>query len=224
MGGSNSGRHGGKRTTNKMDRLDVRLIHRAGSLVQGDSSVWTWTRGSGSVSRINMYAGANGVTLSYRSPNQAGEWQDYHCQVTVEWTACNYGGKRPWWICPDCGRRVAVLYGGRKYACRHCHDLTYKSTRTAPDSKHYARANKVRERLGWGGGVACPMGDRPKGMHLKTYLRLLTQLNAHSFGAMQSTDKLVSRLTGTLNSIRAGMQARGIKIQADRISKPLGKD
>ena len=42
--------------------------------------------------------------------------------------------------------RVAILYDSRKYACRHCHDLTFKSTRTAPGSKHFSRANKVRDR------------------------------------------------------------------------------
>ena len=35
MGGFNSGRQGGKRTTNKMTGLDIRQVHRAGRLVPG---------------------------------------------------------------------------------------------------------------------------------------------------------------------------------------------
>jgi Transposase DDE domain len=32
----------------------------------------------------------------------------------LEWTPCNYGGARPWFLCPmdGCRRRVAVLYAG----------------------------------------------------------------------------------------------------------------
>jgi len=166
---------GSKRTTNRMHQLDIRKIARAGYLEVG---LYSMTGG------VEIHAGTNRVTLSYCCQNPVSEWQEYRYAVDLEWTHCNFGGKRPWWGCPDCGKRVAILYGGRKYACRHCHDLTYKSTRIAPGSEHYARANKVRMKLGWGGGVASPMGDRPKGMHKKTYLRLLLQLNAHGMAAL----------------------------------------
>jgi hypothetical protein len=48
-------------------------------------------------------------------------------------TACNYGGWRYWLLCPRCKRRCAVLYsrGYPYYACRKCHDLTYRSTQDA---------------------------------------------------------------------------------------------
>jgi hypothetical protein len=189
MGGSCSGRHGGKRTTNRLHLLDIRRIKRAGSLEVG-----LYSR----TGNVEIHAGPGRVTLNYRCENQVGEWLEYRYAVSLDWTPCNYGGKRPWWVCPECSKRVAILYGGRRYACRHCHDLTYKSTRTAPGSEHYARANKVRRRLGWGGGVASPMGERPKGMHWKTYLRLLTQLNDHGMAALQSTDKLVTQLNSRM--------------------------
>lgn len=203
MGGNNSGRHGGKRTTNRMNQLDIRRVHRSGGLALGDSSVWSWTSAAGNVASICIDAGIDGVTLTQRVKNTVGEWQDFRCQVAVEWTPCNYGGQRPWWGCPGCTRRVAILYAGRQYACRHCHDLTYKSTRTGANSKFFARANKVRRQLGWGGGVASPPGERPKGMHLATYLRLLRQLNAHSIAALASTDAMVDRMQSKLGSIKA---------------------
>lgn len=190
MDGSSSGRHGGKRTTNRMHQLDIRKINRAGALEVG-----LYSR----TANVEIHADTNRVSLNYRCENQVGEWREYRYAVNLDWTPCNYGGKRPWWVCPDCGKRVAILYGGRRFACRHCHDLTYKSTRTAPGSEHYARANKVRMRLGWGGGVASPMGDRPKGMHWKTYLRLLTQLSGHGMAAISSTDKLVTQINSRLS-------------------------
>jgi hypothetical protein len=188
-----------KRTTNQMIALDIRQVHRAGGLVPGHLSSRAWTWSSGSVTRVFLDAGIDLVTLSYRRSTQGGRWQECVQRVPVEWTPCNYGGRRPWWICPGCGMRVAILYGGRKYACRHCHDLTYRSTRAAPQSKHFTRANKVRTRLGWGGGVASPIGDRPKGMHMKTYLRLVNELSRHGLAALPSTEKLVSQMTRVLD-------------------------
>lgn len=206
MGGFNSGRQGGKSTTNKMRSLDIRLLHCSGGLGPGELRTWSWTRSVSGVSRISMYAGDDAVTLAYQVTYQSGESRDYSYPVRIEWTPCNYGGRRAWWLCPDCGRRVAVLYGGQRYACRHCHDLTYKSTRTAPGSEFYARANKVRARLGWGGGVASPMGDRKKGMHTKTYLRLLNQLIHHSIGASEAMDATNDRVQKMLHRIGRGLE------------------
>lgn len=208
MGGFNSGRQGGKRTTNKMKKLDIRRVHRAGGLVPGESCTWSWTWGIDSVSRISMQAGDDVVTLAYRITDQFGEGRDYSYPVRIEWTPCNYGGRRAWWVCPDCGRRVAVLWGGRKYACRHCHDLAYKSTRTAPGSECYARANKIRARLGWGGGVASPIGDKPKGMHWRTYGRLMRQLNAHCIAASHQMDATNDRIEKKLQDIGLSLVTR----------------
>jgi anti-anti-sigma factor len=49
--------------------------------------------------------------------------------VAIQWTTCHSGGKRPWFVCPaqNCGRRVAILYGGSVFACRHCYRLAYPS-------------------------------------------------------------------------------------------------
>ncbi len=47
------------------------------------------------------------------------------------WTPCNFGGFRPWFVCPGegCGRRVAILYGPGQgqMLCRHCRNLNYAS-------------------------------------------------------------------------------------------------
>ena len=181
-------------TTSNMNQLDINSANRNGGLVPGRSSTWSWTTNYGAVSRIGMEAGAGGVFLVYRVKGQAGEWLECRYWVAVQWSPCNYGGNRPWWTCPGCGRRVAVLFGGDRFACRHCHDLAYKSTRTAKSSRCYDRANKIRQRLGWGGGIASPPGTKPKGMHWKTYLRLLRRLNAHATDSDKITGKLVARL------------------------------
>ena len=203
MGGFNSGKQGGKRTTDKLNRLDIRQVHRAGRLEPGESSIWSWRKNVDLVSQVTIHAGDDEVSLHYRISEPLGVSRDYSCSVTIAWTPCNFGGRRAWWICPVCGRRVAILWGGRRYACRHCHDLAYSSTRTAPGSACYARANKVRARLGWGGGIASPTGSKPKWMHWSTYLRLLQQLNAHGIDASHQMDTTNDQIEKKLQSTQA---------------------
>ena len=90
-------------------------------------------------------------------------------------TACNYGGYRNWFVC-KCGRRASVFYFSRYWQCRHCVGLPYQTQLIQPSDRLIQRANAIRKRLGWGGGVASPNGGRPKGMHHKTYDRLTHEL------------------------------------------------
>lgn len=194
-----------KRSTNNLHRLDVRTIQGKGLLNPGASFTWQWTRRGATVASIGINVDTtNAVTLYYRTRHHGGDWQDKRYQVAIDWTPCNYGGKRPWWLCPCCGRRVAVLWGDSTYACRHCQHINYESTRTTTSSKPFERADKVRRRLGWCAGVANPAGDKPRGMHWKTYWQHLAKLNRHGLEAMQSTDRLVQRLKGRLGSIGMG--------------------
>ena len=198
MGGFNSGNHGGRRTTSDMHALDVRRLQRDKLLIPGASFGWTWTRNSNPLASINIKVETDTVNLSYRTKQPDGTWLDMDYPVRTERTACHLGGQRAWWLCPCCGRRVAVLYGGKIYACRDCQHLAYQSTRDAPDSKAFARADKVRKRLGWVAGIAHPPGDRPKGMHRQTYWRWLTvydDLAMRAIGASRaSMDKMMGRL------------------------------
>ena len=93
----------------------------------------------------------------------------------IEWTPCNFGGERPWFVCPEvsCGRRVAVLYGpGKYFLCRHCYDLRYESQRKGKADRALRRAQKIRQRLGGSANMTQPFPEKPKGMHHDTYMRL----------------------------------------------------
>ena len=181
MGGYNSGRHGGKRTTNDMHVLDIRHIQRAGRLKPGQSFNWQWSRRGEVIASINMRTDTDRVTLIYRTRNHGDEWQDMNYPVRLAWTGCNYGGQRAWWLCPavGCGRRVAVLYGGKVYACRHCHKLAYSTQRQQADDRATSKADRIRKRLGWDAGILNGNGGKPKGMHWRTFVRLQAAHNAH---------------------------------------------
>ena len=51
-------------------------------------------------------------------------------RMTLTQTPTRNGGRRWWYTCPACKRRVGVLHlppGEMFFACRSCHDLSYRS-------------------------------------------------------------------------------------------------
>ncbi len=74
----------------------------------------------------------------------------------------------------SCERRVAKVYlKGRYFLCRHCHNLTYSSQQEARRQAALRRCERIRQKLGGTANITVPFPKKPKGMHLKTYLRLL---------------------------------------------------
>jgi len=181
MGGIGSGRrwhfHANK-TIEEFRSLDVRRLQRDGYLKPNLSFGWQWSRNGERVAWINVRTDFDRIVLDYRHRSNGKEWKDESYPVLLQWTLCNFGGKRPWFICPvsGCGRRVAILYGGRIFACRHCHQLAYPSQRETYDDRAARRADKVREKLGWEPGILNGRSwTKPKGMHQRTFERLLRE-------------------------------------------------
>ncbi len=182
VGSGNWYRFDKKTTTGETHSLDVRYLHREGLLKTGRFFSLRWSRAGRETGSIGgTVEGSPGdpperVVLSYRHRSGAGgEWEDVRETVPLEWTPCNFGGERPWFLCPGtgCRRRVAVLYGpGRYFLCRHCYDLSYESQREDETHRALRRAQKIRERLGGSANMTEPFPERPKGMHHDTYMRL----------------------------------------------------
>lgn len=189
MGGIGSGRRyqGGKDTTSDMRPLDIRRLQRDDLLTPGRAFGWHWTVNGKEVASIQMRTEAERVILNYRSRSNSGEWQPMEYPVYLEWTACNLGGRRAWFLCPaqGCGRRVAILYGGAIFACRHCHKLAYECQRETDDDRAARRADRIREKLGWEAGILNPAGGKPKGMHWRTFERLKAEHDAYVQGSLR---------------------------------------
>ena len=204
MGGMNSGRRdqGGKDTTGDCKSLDVRYLQRDGLLTAGRSFSLNWTRNGEKVASIQVRTEADRVSLDYRHQRGGGEWKSQNYPVRLEWTPCNYGGARAWFICPaqGCGRRVAKLYlGGAIFACRHCYRLAYSSQRESTDDRATRRADKIRDRLKWEPGILNGHGIKPKGMHSHTYQRLTIKHDAHvgiSLNIMQQRLRMIEASLG----------------------------
>jgi hypothetical protein len=185
LGGVGSGnwyRFDKKTTTDETHGVDMRYLHRKGLLKSGGWFSLRWSRGEHEIGSIggsvegHLRSRPERVILRYRyRSGQGSEWEDVWEPVSLEWTACNFGGARPWFVCPGagCGRRAAILYGpGRYFLCRRCYDLVYESQR---DNKMYRalhRAQAIRERLGGSVNMMEPFPEKPKEMHHDTYMRL----------------------------------------------------
>jgi len=163
-----------------MRPLDIRRLQRDGLLITGRAFGWHWTVNGEEVASIQMRTEVDSVILNYRSRSNEGGWEAVEYPVRLEWTACTLGGRRAWFLCPaqGCGRRVAILFGGSIFACRHCHKLAYECQREPDDDRALRRADTIRRRLGWRAGIAHPTGSKPKGMHWRTFYRLMAEYHA----------------------------------------------
>jgi hypothetical protein len=129
MGGLGSGNFRGSRTTVEsclpLSISEFKEELRGGKRVTG-RLVWS----NGDAVGFEILQGYSGlaVRLAYTS-----DGVDCTYSIPITATRPNFGGRRFWFLCPGqgCGRRVGKLYKprwGRYWLCRHCYNLTYRSS------------------------------------------------------------------------------------------------
>lgn len=118
--------------------------------------------------RLGQHAKAIRLDYSFRG-------KSYGYDVGITTSSCHYGNYRYWFNCPKCGKRVGVLYCAGLFVCRHCIGANYATQLIQPIDKLFRKVAKIRHRLEWKPGIANGHGSRPKGMHRKTYDRLVSE-------------------------------------------------
>lgn len=96
---------------------------------------------------------------------------------------------------------MTKLYVGRKLACRHCYNLAYPSQREANFQRSERRADKIRERLGWADDPDLMEGIKPKGMHWRTYHRLVDELDCLDYRSGLDWASFITQKFGSLSDI-----------------------
>jgi hypothetical protein len=90
-----------------------------------------------------------------------------------------FDGRRWWFICPRCGRRVAKLHmplGAYQFASRKAYRLPYNSQRGNVEERLRSRAIKLRRQLGDAHGEVGDELYKPKWMRWPTFERKAQQM------------------------------------------------
>lgn len=178
MGGYGSGKRCNnrfKRITGDYSCIDIRRWKRKNLLTPGNS--FSLFKADGISLYVDTAQNLNNFVIHYQSKKEIKTLKSLDYIIQLNWVNCHFGGKRPWFICPlkKCGQRVAILYGGPIFACRHCYKLVYQSQRESISDRAIRQAEKIRNKLQWSTGILDGIQDKPKGMHWCTFERLCMQ-------------------------------------------------
>jgi hypothetical protein len=204
MGGYHSSRWGDyqrKKTTEDFLSLDLRRLRQKGLFEPGLDFILEWRWNGEKIGSLNYFIAEDRMVLRYRyREGGEGDGEPVLQAVGLTWTSCNFGGRRPWFLC-RCGRRVALLYAAGKYfLCRHCYNLTYASCNEDWLERAERRRGKVLQKLGryqpWRGFVP----EKKRWMHKETYDRLCRQLNWTELECLFGDKRGRTRIWDYLNS------------------------
>jgi hypothetical protein len=205
MGGWGSGRYSRRRT--RLDDLlavDVRRLRRQGRLEPGYDGTAPTSRGGREVGDVFMRRHGGVLVLRYGLAVEDGTREEtVEDRVPLLRTAQPGGGERPWFACPGCGRRCAVLYRAPRFRCRACVGATYASQYVSKGGRPFHRARAIRVRLGGADSLLEPFPPKPKRMRWATYLRLAQEARECMHAAFEETDRQIVRLLKEVEAIGA---------------------
>jgi hypothetical protein len=205
MGGSGSGRHGGRVLVENAIRLNVdtllsRCGIRRGGAARGkfnfdfdDQDLWIDFE-----CHIN-HPGESWLRLRYQICDYwTGEPHDIDELIYLVATRPPFGGVRWWFVCPRTNRRVRMLYlplGARRFASRRAYRLAYASQRgTGVDRAHRGQA-KIKARLiGDHDPGEWDLPPKPKWMRWRTYQRYVDKYDHYEGVLDEGTFTALARL------------------------------
>jgi len=171
MGGRGSGAKGWKPKSEQSCKIDIRHMNKNGMLRAGVSSRWGWSCADNSLGEARITSLGSKLIIQQKNKLQASVQH-----ISLTWTPCNYGGQRPWFLCPMCKRRVAILYlTAESFSCNRCSNITYYSRCESPLDRLLRRKQKIYKRISSDDDWNLGFFYRPKGMHKKTFDRLIDE-------------------------------------------------
>ena len=214
LGGFGSGkydRYGRKRACEEVKFIDIRELKRKTYLGKEGYIYLSWSFGGKPSGDISMKILEDRVNFLYSIiNNRSGKKQKLNYWTNLDYTPCNYGGRRVWFLCPICYRRRALLYCGQDgyFKCRNCANLNYRSSQKEKDLIYRIdnKIESIRKKLGipecniWD---VLERADKPKYMHYDTYIGLIKKLmglydrrNFAFSGNLEKLEKHVNKRLG----------------------------
>lgn len=159
--------------------LNINRMIETGAIKHGTckSGSWVWTDSETGKEKASI--GYESNTLDEANPylrlryilTDRGKNIDY--KIPLTFTRAQYGGQRVWFICPVKLIRTAKLYlpyGSDLFASRQAYGLKYKSQSETPSDRALRKKWKIVHKTD---GYDFPV--KPKGMHEKTFERILDE-------------------------------------------------
>jgi hypothetical protein len=208
MGGQGSGRWKDRtrKTVDSCWTLDITQLSETGCLRSGCISTCQWIDGN-DVFSIKLHAQAERLHLRYKMRVGGGGWENVAQVISIIRLPCRFGGRRAYFICPgprdgtDCGRRITKLQFSHRFLCRHCNQLSYASQFEQPWKRALRRADKLKQRLGIGVGIAEPLPEKPKRMWVRTYACLLDEILQAEIRTNEAKMNMFKRLAQVKNDL-----------------------
>lgn len=168
--------------------LDINILQKQKLLDEGlnFSLVWVDDR-SIEKARLSFVNSPDALTLHYQSNNRQKPMIN---TIKIDWTNCHFGGQRPWFMCPYCGRLVLKLYIYKeRILCRDCHSLVYSSQRLDSFTRLAKKIQQTKQQIGFVDRKSMIQTPKPKGMHWKTFFKLQGKLEKQEYSWAQSVAK-----------------------------------
>lgn len=132
-----------KATTEDQKKIDIREWKRKGFLSEGKRK-WNWVNDVGEeVEAISVETELSRVVLRYNAVEPGGRSESIEDPILLTQTIGGPGWKRFWFLCPACGRRVAILYLKKYFRCRHCLRLAYRSQKVTGSQRALSRITEI---------------------------------------------------------------------------------
>jgi hypothetical protein len=132
-----------KATTEDRKRIDIREWKRKGLLSEGKRN-WYWLNDEGEeVVSISVETQPSRIVLRYYATEPGGKSEQIEDPISIDQTNGGSGWKRPWFLCPGCGQRVAILYLWKYFRCRHCLRLAYRSQKVTLSQRALSRITEI---------------------------------------------------------------------------------
>jgi len=122
--------------------LGIKELSRGGWLDPFSKYDWAWRTDKGAhQTTVTITVLMDALELVFLMYGVAG----VHQRVQLTYSLGPQGGKRPWFICPTCPRRVGVLYhaNGLPFRCRTCCKLAYPSQYPSRNRSYGRQARMV---------------------------------------------------------------------------------
>lgn len=198
MGGFGSGRKYhpyARQTIDDSCAIDIHFLKRKGTLIPGNNGSISWSSRHSSAAISFRVTDRDAITLIYASGGQ-----DFHYDVPILYSECNYGGQRPWLQCIRCSGRVGklILKHGL-FMCRQCGNMAYQSQNDGSTARRFSsKAGRLRSRLGSNTRMVDPIPGKPKGMHWRTYYRLREKIETYELIMLGDMSSSLTALTKQL--------------------------